>query len=471
MEAMPLPEPIGVQKEVVALEPRGHVVVLGTAGSGKTTMAVHRAALVSDPRVPNNGPTLLLTFNRSLLRYLKYLVPTEIAARLTIENYHKFARGYLHSRDLMGGWSTIVPDDAARRALIDEAAANVFERDADSPLRTFPADVVAGEIAWLAQHGLDDRAAYLATDVGDHEARLEGDQRDALFDIYEEYLRVRTSSGRGYRYDWYDIASAVRRELERDDRPQHYKHIVLDEGQDFSPEMLRSLVAAVPPDGSLSFFGDAAQQIYGRRISWRDAGLQVSGPILFRKNYRNTKEIADLGLAIAAMPYYADEPDMVAPDEFRAAGPKPTLVRFPNEDAEVRYIVQQAREAAASGQSVAILVRRQQDVNRFATKFTNVQRLDDETTIWRPGAGVSCGTAHGGKGLEFETVFLPLLTDAHFPDPALVAIVGGSEADAIDGRLLYVGVTRARQNLVLSCAATLSRLLPTTPGLWLEVEP
>lgn len=468
---MPLPEPIGVQKEVVALEPRGHVVVLGTAGSGKTTMAVHRAALVSNPLVPNHGPTLLLTFNKSLLRYLNYLVPPEIAARVTIENYHKFARGYLNARNLMGGWNTIVPNDAARRGLIDEAVANVFARDSDNPLRDLDGEVIATEIAWLTHHGLDDRATYRAADaVGHHEARFEDSERDALFDIYEEYRRVRTSTGRSYRYDWDDIASAVRRELERDNRSRRYKHVVLDEGQDFSPEMLRSLAAAIPSDGSLSFFGDAAQQIYGRRISWRDAGFDVGAPRLFRKNYRNTKEIADLGLAIAAMPYYADEPDMVAPDEFRAAGPKPTLVRFPTEDAETAFIVAQARAAAASGQSVAILVRRQKDVARFASRITAVQRLDEDT-VWRPGAGVSCGTIHGGKGLEFETVYLPLLTDAHLPDPMLVATAGIAEADATDGRLLYVGVTRARQNLVLSCTGELTHLMPTTAGLWLEVAP
>lgn len=467
MAAVPLPEPIGVQKEVVALPARGHVVVLGTAGSGKTTMAVHRAAHVSDPRIPTQGRTLLLTFNRSLLRYLKYLVPPEIAARVTIENYHQFARGYLNSRNLMGGWNTIVRDDAARRALVAQAAATVFQHHHDNPLRDHPTEVIAGEIALLTQHGLGDRIAYREAEITSHEA-LDGNQRDALFDIYEEYLRVRTAAK--YRYDWYDIAAAARRALEQDDQPRLYKHIVLDEGQDFSPEMLRSLTAAIPDDGSLTFFGDAAQQIYGRHISWRDAGLHVRQPVVFKKNYRNTKEIADLALAIAAMPYYADEPDMVAPDEFRAAGPPPTLVRCPSEDAEIKFIVQQAKNAAAAGQSVAILVRRKADVNRFASKFTKVQRLDDET-VWRPGAGVSCGTIHGGKGLEFETVFLPLLTNAHIPDPTLISVVGPAEAEAVDGRLLYVGVTRARQNLVLTCAGTLTSLLPTAPGLWIEATP
>jgi superfamily I DNA/RNA helicase len=464
---VPLPEPIGVQKEVVALPARGHVVVLGTAGSGKTTMAVHRAAHVSNPGIPSHGPTLLLTFNKSLLRYLKYLVPDEIAARVTIENYHQFARGYLNSRGLMGGWGSIVRDDGAHRSLVAQAAANVFARDATSAIRDRSMDVIAGELALLAQHGLGDRGAYRAADVQSHE-ELDEDERDALFDIYEEYLRVRTAAGQ--RYDWYDIATGVKRALAEDDQPRRYRHIVLDEGQDFSPEMIRSLAAAIPADGSLTFFGDAAQQIYGRHISWRSAGLQVGDPAIFRKNYRNTKEIADLALAIAAMPYYADEPDMVAPDEFRAAGPPPTLVRCPSEEVEATFIVEQAKSAAAAGQSVAVLLRRRTDVNRFASRLPKVQRLDS-TTVWRPGPGISCGTIHGGKGLEFETVFLPFLTNAHIPDPALIATVGAVEAEATDGRLLYVGVTRARQNLVLSCSGTLSSLMPTTAGLWLETTP
>lgn len=465
---MALPEPIGVQKEVVALPACGHVVVLGTAGSGKTTMAVHRAAHVSDTRIPtNHGPTLLLTFDKSLLRYLKHLVPKEIAARVTVENYHHFARGYLKSRGLMGGWNTIVPNDAARRLLVERAAATVFARDPENPFIGSSIDAIAGEIALLTQHGLSDRSAYRDAELtghGEHDAV----KREALFDVYEEYLSIRSVAG--HRYDWYDIASAVRHALAEDARPRMYRHIVLDEGQDFSPEMLRSLAAATPPDGSLTFFGDAAQQIYGRHISWRDAGLNVRKPVIFKKNYRNTKEIADLALAIAAMPYYADEPDMVAPDEFRAAGPPPTLVRSPSEDAEIKFIVDQARKAVSSGQAVAILLRRRFDVRRFASKFSKVQRLDDNS-IWRPGPGISCGTIHGSKGLEFDTVFLPFISDARLPDPTLVSAVGESEANARDGRLLYVGVTRARQSLILSCTGTLTDLMPTAKDLWIEVAP
>ena len=66
---MPLPTPIGRQKEVLYLPGKGHHVVLGTAGSGKTTLAILRAAYLSDPSTDHYGKTLLITFTRSLVAY------------------------------------------------------------------------------------------------------------------------------------------------------------------------------------------------------------------------------------------------------------------------------------------------------------------------------------------------------------------------------------------------------------------
>jgi hypothetical protein len=68
-----LPVPEGRQREVVFHPPEGRFVVLGTAGSGKTTMSVHRAAHLGDPATDHSGRTLFVTFNRALIAYLHHL--------------------------------------------------------------------------------------------------------------------------------------------------------------------------------------------------------------------------------------------------------------------------------------------------------------------------------------------------------------------------------------------------------------
>jgi superfamily I DNA/RNA helicase len=103
-----------------------------------------------------------------------------------------------------------------------------------------------------------------------------------MWEIRLEYLRLRGDAGRLYDFD--DIAGAVSAAFDSDDFARLYRHVIIDEGQDMSPEMIRSLTKAVPPDGSVTFFGDVAQQIYGRGISWRDAGMRPAKTWEFRHN-------------------------------------------------------------------------------------------------------------------------------------------------------------------------------------------
>src|ERR1700686_3989713 len=98
---MSLPTPIGRQKEVLYLPAEGHVAVLGTAGSGKTTLAILRAAHLADPHTEHCGSTLLVTFNVALVTYLRHLTENRLK-NVTVEHYHLFARGYLSGRGKLG---------------------------------------------------------------------------------------------------------------------------------------------------------------------------------------------------------------------------------------------------------------------------------------------------------------------------------------------------------------------------------
>jgi len=203
---------------------------------------------------------------------------------------------------------------------------------------------------------------------------------------------VRSPSGiPGYEYDFDDLASAMIRELDTDKSPRRYRHIVIDEGQDLSPEMLRSLAKAIPIDGSITFFGDVAQQIYGHRMSWRSAGLNPTRVWQFTENYRNSREIAALGLAVSAMPYYAGVPDMVAPVAPVAAGPKPTLVRITRAADEVGFVAEQALRLSRT-RSVAVLARTVRQLDEIQSALpSSAINLRSQTARWVAGPKLLSG--------------------------------------------------------------------------------
>jgi superfamily I DNA/RNA helicase len=441
-------------------------VVLGTAGSGKTTMAILRAAFLSDPEMPRHGRTILLTYNKALSAYIRTIAAPELR-HVTIEHYHKFARGYLASRGKMR-WNSIART-APRERAIEAGIAEVKLNYNPHALFDRPLNFFGAEIGWLEKHGVHSLEDYKSQDrIGRAEARLERGLRKPMWEIYESYIRHRAKSG--YDYDFDDLASAAMRELDIDNGPRRYRHIVIDEGQDLSPEMIRSLVKAIPDDGSITFFGDVAQQIYGHRMSWRSAGLNPVRVWHFTENYRNSREIAALGLAISDMPYYAGVPDMVAPSSPVAAGPKPTIVHIKDSADEVRFVAAQALRLSRT-QSVAILARTVRQLDEIQSALpSDAINLRNETARWVPGPKLFIGTYHSAKGLEFDAVVLPFLSDGQFPDPLSVADFGQLEADANDGRLLYVGVTRAKALLILTYAGSQSLLLPTNEKLYTRVS-
>jgi superfamily I DNA/RNA helicase len=228
--------------------------------------------------------------------------------------------------------------------------------------------------------------------------------------------------------------------------------------------MIKSLTKAVPVNGSITFFGDVAQQIYGHRFSWRSAGLDIARPWLLEENYRNTKQIADFALAITRMPFYHGIPDIVAPKSPAASGPRPALVGFRRLEEELAFVREQAIAQSKIG-SVAILVRNHEEKRRFSKLFSSdkIKDLNDGTEAWQAGSRLHIGTYHSSKGVEFDAVILPGLDAKAFPEPEMVLARGQDYAEQTAGRLLYVGVTRAKSTLIMTHSSTATGLLPTSP--------
>lgn len=457
---MSLPKPVGRQKEVLCLPANGHAVVLGTAGSGKTTLAIHRAVYLANPTTDHGGRCLLVTFNRCLVAYLEALGGQ--FGSIDVRNYHRFARGYLANRGKMS-WSAICDADEQKsfcnQAVIAEKANGVR-----NPVLDRPIEFLVEEFRWLAQNGIATADDYVSADrVGRAGARVTRADRPAVFGAYLRYRQMRTDGGKDY--DWDDLAQSVLHELGLDGNARLYKHVVIDEGQDFSPMMLQSLAAAIPPDGSLTFFGDMAQQIYGNKISWRTAGLSVRDVWRFEENYRNTKQIAQLALAIAQTAYFRDVADLVEPKSPAADGALPALVECPSETDEIKFVAVRAQQLAQTG-TVAVLFRDRQMERALGPHLsTGATRLHRDLNRWISGPGLYYGTYHSAKGLEFDAVFLPHVSEARLPHPPDVTAFGGDDAATRDSKLLYVAVTRAKSDLVLTYSGAPTPLLPTASNL------
>lgn len=472
---MALPNPVGLQSEVLYLPEKGHYVVLGTAGSGKTTLAILRAAYLAKTDCAHYEKVLIVTFNKALVTYLKH-ISEGFLYKVEVVNYHRFARGYLASRNLMGNHD-IIPAYSNRYFTKTELINQAYEKvkTAATNVSTYerPVEVFIEEINWIQKMGITTLDEYEQTErAGRGSTRILRSHRKYFFNVYMEYLKLRKSHNR--KYDLEDLAYYVREELKIDDTVRMYKHIIIDEGQDFSPTMLQSLSKAIPSDGSITYFGDVAQQIYGSRISWRAAGFSNAKIWRFRQNYRNTKEIANLGLAISKMPFFNEDTDLIEPLFPRASGPMPALIKFNNEEVELDYFIEDVKEYSQT-QQVAFLVRDRGMVTHVRSKLTlaglKSQELNGDLSRWNKDPGISVGTYHSAKGLEFDTVILPFCNNKRLPsEDKILALESREEALSDEIKLIYVGVTRARRGLFISFSGELTELLPANNGLYQEFE-
>lgn len=451
-------KPQGKQIEILGLPTKGHFVILGTAGSGKTTIALLRALNLAN--LPRKENVLLVTFNKALVEYIKDL--DNCPDNLTVEHYHKFARGYLGFRNKIPSRNGIIKKEE-REVLIDQAVKHY--KDCYPAESTFMRNnsFYYDEIKFIEEFGCDTKEKYLEIErTGRSNANLKKEKRPLIYDIYTMYLQLREKKNKCY--DWYDVALYVCKELEKDNTSRMYKHIVVDEGQDFSPMMLKSLVKAIPSDGSFTFFGDVAQQIYGNRVSWRYSGVNISKIWQFDINYRNPKTISDFSKELTKSKYWKKNEYMVECQMTYAEGPKPVLIKFSNIDKERDWVVNRSIKESKNS-SVVIICRNRNDINDYKLRLSNkgcsAIVINGDTVEFGDKKRVYLSTYHSVKGLEFYNVFIPGLSEDKLPEPKLIENVEDlSEVYSDELKLLYVAVTRSKYGLYMSYSGKLTKLIP-----------
>ena len=241
-----------------------------------------------------------------------------------------------------------------------------------------------------------------------------------------------------------------------------YHALLIDEAHDFEDAWLAMAVQMVSPtSNSLLVLYDDAQSIYQaqrRKFNFANVGIEARGRTsILRLNYRNTTEVLALAVQCASRllqsetqpPASDDGLPLVQPTSAGRHGPLPVLLQARHAQEEAQWLAERIAAALAEGvpaADIAVLCRTRK-LMRPIEAALRAQRVPLQTMgaqgfrrfDWQR-ATVKLLTLHSAKGLEFAQVYLAGLQALPLDDE--------SAEDAL--RLLYVGMTRATQVLVLS---------------------
>jgi superfamily I DNA/RNA helicase len=434
--------------------------VSGPAGTGKSVVAMHRAAHLA--RTSEHHRILLTTFSQTLASRLSdgmdmLLGPTsEVRRQVEVLHLHAYVHRY--------AWRLSKP------TIADDRTIDQLIRDSLGDLEAH-FDVAFLRSEWdtvVDFWGVSSFERYRDINRTGRGTALSPNVRRKLWTVFAEVrrgLEMRKLQTFG------DLCDRLRERIEADGtHPFH--HVVVDEAQDLGPRELRLIAAlAIPGPLALFFAGDAGQRIFRWPFSWLAASVDVRGRALRLKvNYRTTAEIRQFSDRL--LPARSIEVDGEA--EQRAAlsllrGPEPELKGAQNIAGEVDTLarwIAAARERGVALEEIAIFARTRralQDRAQLALSKLGVNYawLSPDQPVEK--GKVVLGTLHAAKGLEFRAVAVVACDVTQFPyQAALDAAPDPESRRTVEERelsLLYVGCTRARDQLLITWSGQPSRFL------------
>lgn len=437
------------QREAVDRDFAGPARVTGGPGTGKSVVAVHRAARLA--RV-GEGPVLLTSFSRTLAGHLRQQVDKLLAgdparSRVDVVHLHQLAVELLSDRT---GESVKVADNVA----IGRAAKAAAEALAVSWVT--PAFLEAEWAMVVDAYGVSSWEEYALVDRAARGTPLNRSQRETAWQGIREMREALGSQGLT---TWSSVCWDLVDVLDRGgDRP--YVHVIADEVQDFGPAELRLLRALVEPgENDVFLASDANQRIFKPYTPVARAGLEVRGRSLtLRVNYRMTEQIRRKADQIIAAKMECDEPTSASVSLLSGEEPEITVVGTVN--AEVKVVSEWLKRLVANGYrpgEIAIFARKKdilKDRAHRAVKAANLESFNLESDDAPPSNRVAIGTMHRCKGLQFRAVAVMGVEDGTVPlDTVRVRQPDEAAQRAfveMERNLLYVACSRARERLLVT---------------------
>ena len=458
----------------------GPARVSGSAGTGKTIVALHRAVHLA--RANPDARVLLATFSDTLAHALRTKLHRLLSNQPRLaERMEVCALDALGER-LAAAHGLLPSGQALRMATPEQLRTQVEKALASAPAKgnsmviRFSAGFVVSEWqdvvdAWQ----LKDWPAYRDFKRLGRKTRLSEAQRQALWGLFDAVQAglaaegLRTHAG---------LFTQLSLKLQEAQHPP-FEFMVLDEAQDVSVSQLRFLAAAAgmgsadgaPRPDSLFFAGDLGQRIFQQPFSWKSLGVDVRGRSkTLHINYRTSHQIRKQADRLLG-PEVSDADGNTENRRGTVSvfnGPAPMIAEFPNERAEEAHVAEWLRSRRADGvapHEIAVFVRSNAQMARAAAAVLKAgldgRELDSHVDTVH--GKVSLATMHLAKGLEFRAVAVMACDDEVIPlQERIESVTDESDLEEVyntERHLLYVACTRARDFLLATSITPSSEFL------------
>ena len=456
------------QRQWVERDYNGPARVSGSAGTGKTIVALHRAAYLA--RSNPDARVLLTTFSDTLAHALQTklnrLLGSEpkLAERIDVHSLNAIGIR-LYTKQV--GQATIATREVIQEVIKEASAAIVGHKFSLHFLLTEWDQIVD---AWQ----LDSWESYRDVARLGRKTRLSEPQRKMLWSIFEKVLaglkqrKVITLS---------NLFTTLAITIAKSKKPP-FDFVVVDEAQDIGICHLR-FFASLGKDrrNALFFAGDLGQRIFQLPFSWKALGVDLRGRSrTLRVNYRTSHQIrmqADRLLEAQVTDVDGnseDRNDTVSVFN----GPPPVIRVLKSEKEETSAVASWLKAQPKSGvapHEIGVFVRSESQLDRAkaAVKEAGLPfKLLDEHVATSSGY-VSISTMHLAKGLEFRAVAVMACDDEIIPLQKRIETVGDDsdlqEVYDPERHLLYVACTRARDQLLVTSVDPASEFLDDLKSL------
>jgi AAA domain/UvrD-like helicase C-terminal domain len=440
------------QRTVVEASYKGPARVTGGPGTGKTVVALHRANMLAKR---GGGKVLVTTFTSTL------------------------------SETLQSGLDMLVDDEEAESRIeashVDRVAHRVFRKTHGAPQMLGSQDEKALWAGLIDELGLtftpvflseewrqvvlarriSTADAYLAAKRTGRGRALGPAQRAQVWQTIWEFEQTLTLQG-----VW--THESIRREATRlleESSQKPFRHIIIDEAQDLSPDqwrLLRAAVAEAPDD--IFIAGDTHQRIYDNRVSLREVGINIAGrSSRLNINYRTTAEILGWSLGLLRGEPIDDMEgglDSIAGCKSYVHGQAPRLEGRHEADAEAELVAASVREWIDGGITpseigVAVRAKWSSSAIERALKSLRIPFVDLARASSDDDDAVRIGTMHRMKGLEFRCVSVAGVSANLVPASNAVTPLDEDKQTHLQDLerercLLFVACTRAREELLVT---------------------